>query len=210
MTTDILIVDDEPDIRDLIAGVLEDENYQARSAATAEKALEEVRMRAPGLVILDVWLQGSDMDGLSLLKYLKSIDPLLPVIVISGHGNIETAVAAIRRGAYDFIEKPFSDQVLLERIQQALQQDTSERSGERDRAEIERRAARLTARETQVFELVVAGKPNKVVASDLDLSQKTVEVHRAHVMEKMRAESFADLVKMAVTLDVTGPPRTIQ
>ena len=77
-------------------------------------------------------------------------------------------------------------------------------------AEIERRAARLTARETQVFELVVAGKPNKVVASDLDLSQKTVEVHRAHVMEKMRAESFADLVKMAVTLDVTGPPRTIQ
>ena len=121
MTTDILIVDDEPDIRELIAGVLEDENYAVRSAATAEKALEEVRMRAPGLVILDVWLQGSEMDGLSLLKYLKSIDPFLPVIVISGHGNIETAVAAIRRGAYDFIEKPFKADRLLHLVERALE-----------------------------------------------------------------------------------------
>ncbi len=121
MTNDILIVDDEPDIRDLIAGVLEDENYAVRSAATAEKALEEVRMRAPGLVILDVWLQGSDMDGLSLLKYLKTIDPLIPVIVISGHGNIETAVAAIRRGAYDFIEKPFKADRLLHLVERALE-----------------------------------------------------------------------------------------
>lgn len=121
MSTDILIVDDEPDIRDLIAGVLEDESYAVRSAATAEKALEEVRMRAPGLVILDVWLQGSDMDGLSLLKFLKSIDPLIPVIVISGHGNIETAVAAIRRGAYDFIEKPFKADRLLHLVARALE-----------------------------------------------------------------------------------------
>jgi len=121
MTSDILIIDDEPDIRELISGVLEDENYSVRSAATAEKALEEVRMRAPGLVILDVWLQGSDMDGLSLLKYLKSIDPLIPVIVISGHGNIETAVAAIRRGAYDFIEKPFKADRLLHLVERALE-----------------------------------------------------------------------------------------
>ena len=121
MTTDILVVDDEPDIRDLISGVLEDEGYAVRSAATAEKALEEVRMRAPGLVILDVWLQGSDMDGLSLLKFLKSIDPLIPVIVISGHGNIETAVAAIRRGAYDFIEKPFKSDRLIHLVERALE-----------------------------------------------------------------------------------------
>lgn len=121
MTTDILVVDDEPDIRDLISGVLEDEGYAVRSAATAEKALEEVRMRAPGLVILDVWLQGSDMDGLSLLKFLKSIDPLIPIIVISGHGNIETAVAAIRRGAYDFIEKPFKSDRLIHLVERALE-----------------------------------------------------------------------------------------
>ena len=104
----VLVVDDEPDIRELIAGVLEDDGHGVRTAATAEKAIEEVRRRTPSLVVLDVWLQGSDMDGLSVLKYLKAIDPLLPVIVISGHGNVETAVAAIRRGAYDFIEKPLS------------------------------------------------------------------------------------------------------
>ena len=121
MANDILIVDDEPDIRDLIAGVLEDEDYAVRTAATAEKALEEVRKRAPSLVVLDVWLQGSDMDGLSLLKFLKSIDPLLPVIVISGHGNIETAVAAIRRGAYDFIEKPFKSDRLLHLVSRAIE-----------------------------------------------------------------------------------------
>ncbi|MEL6244656.1 MAG: sigma-54 dependent transcriptional regulator [Pseudomonadota bacterium] len=121
MALDILVVDDEPDIRELIAGVLEDENYAVRTAATAETALEEVRKRAPNLVVLDVWLQGSGMDGLSLLKYLKSIDPLLPVIVISGHGNIETAVAAIRRGAYDFIEKPFKTDRLLHLISRALE-----------------------------------------------------------------------------------------
>ncbi len=121
MALDILVVDDEPDIRELIAGVLEDEGYDVRTAGTAERALEEVRARTPRLVVLDVWLQGSGMDGLSLLKYLKSIDPLLPVIVISGHGNIETAVAAIRRGAYDFIEKPFKTDRLLHLVERAIE-----------------------------------------------------------------------------------------
>lgn len=127
MTTDILVVDDEPDIRDLISGVLEDEGYAVRSAATAAKALEEVRKRAPGLIILDVWLQGSDMDGLSVLKFIKSIDPLIPVIVISGHGNIETAVAAIRRGAYDFIEKPFKSDRLLHLVTRAIESTSLKR-----------------------------------------------------------------------------------
>lgn len=121
MRSDILIVDDEPDIRELVGGVLEDEGYSVRKAATAETALEEVRRRAPSLVVLDVWLQGSGMDGLSLLKYLKSIDDIMPVIVISGHGNIETAVAAIRRGAYDFIEKPFKSDRLLHLVERALE-----------------------------------------------------------------------------------------
>ncbi|MEE9381193.1 MAG: sigma-54 dependent transcriptional regulator [Hyphomonadaceae bacterium] len=121
MANDILVVDDEPDIRELIAGVLEDEGYSVRTAGTAEKALEEVRSRAPSLVVLDVWLQGSGMDGLSLLKFFKSIDPLMPVIVISGHGNIETAVAAIRRGAYDFIEKPFKTDRLLHLVERAIE-----------------------------------------------------------------------------------------
>jgi two-component system, NtrC family, nitrogen regulation response regulator NtrX len=121
MALDILVVDDEPDIRELVSGVLSDEGYSVRTADTAEHALEEVRIRTPRLVVLDVWLQGSQMDGLSLLKYLKSIDPFLPVIVISGHGNIETAVAAIRRGAYDFIEKPFKTDRLLHLIERAIE-----------------------------------------------------------------------------------------
>ena len=121
MSGDILIVDDEPDIRELIAGVLEDEGYSVRTAATSEIALSEVRSRTPSLVVLDVWLQGSDMDGLAVLKVLKKIDPLLPVIVISGHGNIETAVAAIRRGAYDFIEKPFQANRLIHLIERAIE-----------------------------------------------------------------------------------------
>ncbi len=121
MALDILVVDDEPDIRELIAGVLGDEGYAVRTADTAERALEEVRSRTPRLVVLDVWLQGSGMDGLSLLKYLKSIDPIMPVIVISGHGNIETAIAAIRRGAFDFIEKPFKTDRLLLLVERAIE-----------------------------------------------------------------------------------------
>ena len=121
MSAEILIVDDEPDIRELIGGVLEDEGYLIRTASTAEGALAAITERKPELVILDVWLQGSDMDGLEMLNYLKSIDPVLPVIVISGHGSIETAVTAIRRGAYDFLEKPFKADRLLVVVERALE-----------------------------------------------------------------------------------------
>ena len=130
MSTDILVVDDEPDIRELIAGVLEDDGHGVRTAATAESAIDEVRSRTPSLVVLDVWLQGSDMDGLSVLKYLKAIDPMLPVIVISGHGNVETAVAAIRRGAYDFIEKPFKADRLLHLVSRAIESAQLKRENE--------------------------------------------------------------------------------
>jgi two-component system nitrogen regulation response regulator NtrX len=120
MTLDILVVDDEPDIRELISGVLSDEGYGVRTAENAERAIEEMRTRTPRLVVLDVFL-GAGMDGLSLLKYLKSIDPLLPVIIISGHGNVETAMAAIRWGAYDYIEKPFKADRLLHMIARAIE-----------------------------------------------------------------------------------------
>ncbi|MEO1642971.1 MAG: response regulator, partial [Pseudomonadota bacterium] len=130
MSLDILIVDDEQDIRELIAGVFEDEGYQVRSAATSMEALAEMKSRTPALVVLDVWLQGSDMDGLTVLKHMKTIDPNMPVIVISGHGNIETAVAAIRRGAYDFIEKPFKSAKLLHLTERALEAAQLKRENE--------------------------------------------------------------------------------
>lgn len=113
MALDILVVDDELDIRELVAGVLEDEGYEARVAADSDAALEAVAVRRPSLVLLDVWLQGSKLDGLELLDEIKRRDPSIPVLVISGHGNLDTAVAAIRKGAADFIEKPFEAERLL-------------------------------------------------------------------------------------------------
>lgn len=121
MKLDILVVDDETDIRELVAGVLEDEGYETRGAADSDAALEAVAQRRPSLVLLDVWLQGSRLDGLELLDELKARDPSLPVLVISGHGNIDTAVAAIRRGAVDFIEKPFEAERLLFLVQRATE-----------------------------------------------------------------------------------------
>jgi two-component system, NtrC family, nitrogen regulation response regulator NtrX len=114
MTSDILIVDDEADIRELVAGILQDEGHGARTAGNSDQALESIRQRRPGLVFLDIWLQGSRLDGLQLLDIIKEEHPSLPIVMISGHGNIETAVAAIKRGAYDFIEKPFkADRLVL-------------------------------------------------------------------------------------------------
>ena len=121
MALDILIVDDERDIRDLVAGVLEDEGYEARTAADSSSALAALRERRPTLVLLDVWLQGSQLDGLELLDEIKRRDPSLPVLMISGHGNIDTAVTAIRRGAVDFIEKPFEAEKLLHLVARATE-----------------------------------------------------------------------------------------
>lgn len=121
MALDILIVDDERDIRELVSGVLEDEGYETRSAADSDAALEAIAARRPSLVLLDVWLQGSRLDGLELLDELKRRDPSIPVLVISGHGNLDTAVAAIRRGAADFIEKPFEAERLLLMVARATE-----------------------------------------------------------------------------------------
>lgn len=121
MASDILIVDDEADIRDLVSGILEDDGHQVRAARDSDEALDAVRRRRPSLVVLDIWLQGSRIDGLDLLTMFKEIDPEMPVLVISGHGTIETAVAAIRKGAYDFVEKPFTADRLLLVVQRALE-----------------------------------------------------------------------------------------
>ena len=121
MKYDILIVEDEADIRDMIAGILEDEGYQVRQAATSEAALDAVKARVPNLVVLDVWLKGSSMDGIELLDRLKINSPNLPVIVISGHGTVETAVSAIRKGAFDYIVKPFKAAKLLITVSRALE-----------------------------------------------------------------------------------------
>ena len=127
MALEVLVVDDEADIRELVAGVLEDEGYAVRSAADSSGALDAIDDRRPSLVLLDVWLQGSKLDGLQLLEQIKRRDPTLPVLMISGHGNLDTAVAAIREGAVDFIEKPFKADRLLHLVGRATETDRLQR-----------------------------------------------------------------------------------
>lgn len=136
MALDILVVDDEQDIRDLVSGVLEDEGFSARTAAGSSQALAALDERRPSLVLLDVWLQGSKLDGLQLLEEIKRRDPTLPVLMISGHGNLDTAVAAIRQGAVDFIEKPFEAGHLIHQVQRATETERLRRENESLRAQI--------------------------------------------------------------------------
>jgi len=131
MAADILIVDDEADIRELVAGILEDEGYAVRVAGDSDEAQAAIRARRPNLLILDIWMQGGGMDGLELLDLVKSLDRELPVVMISGHGNIETAVSAIKRGAYDFLEKPFKSDRLLLVVERALEAASLKRENQR-------------------------------------------------------------------------------
>ncbi len=135
MATDILVVDDEADIRELVGGILEDEGYAVRTASDAETALAAIRARRPALLILDIWMQGGGMDGMELLDVVKGFDTELPVLMISGHGNIETAVSAIKRGAYDFLEKPFKADRLLIVVERALEATALRRENRRLRTQ---------------------------------------------------------------------------
>ena len=198
MPSDVLIVDDEADIRELVAGILEDEGHGTRTAADADQALVEIGRRRPSLVFLDIWLQGSRLDGLALLDEIAREFHEVPVVMISGHGNIETAVAAIKKGAYDFIEKPFKEEELLGLVERMLDQARNAFSQHQEQASRDALLSRLTTREAQVLERIVAGRLNKQIADDLGISIKTVEAHRANVMEKLNANTVADLLKIAL------------
>jgi two-component system, NtrC family, nitrogen regulation response regulator NtrX len=135
VNTDVLVVDDEADIRDLVAGILSDEGYAVRTAADSDSALAALRTRKPALLVLDIWMQGGGMDGLELLDLIKTLDSDLPVIMISGHGNIETAVSAIKRGAYEFLEKPFKSDRLLMVVERAIEAAALKRENRRLRVQ---------------------------------------------------------------------------
>ena len=135
MAADVLVVDDEADIRELVSGILTDEGYAVRTAADSEQALLAIRARKPTLLVLDIWMQGGGMDGLELLDLVKALDGDLPVIMISGHGNIETAVSAIKRGAYEFLEKPFKSDRLLLMVERAIESASLRRENRRLRTQ---------------------------------------------------------------------------
>ncbi len=202
----VFVVDDDPALRDSLRFLLESSGQRVECFDSAEAFLNGPDLRRPGCIVLDVRMPG--MSGIELLEMLSQRRLRPPVVIITGHGDIPMAVRALKAGAFDFIEKPFSDDFLISRIRLALRKDQDERAGALLATEIEERYATLTPRERQVFARVVSGLPNKVIASEFGLAQKTVEVHRAHVMEKMRAESFADLVKMAIAIEKTGGPRS--
>jgi FixJ family two-component response regulator len=155
----------------------------------------------PGCLVLDIRMPG--MSGLELQQKLNERHSILPIIFITGHGDVPMAVEAMQAGAVDFIQKPFRDQDLIDRINQALEKDANNRAALGERNDIRRRLETLTPREREVLDLVVHGKANKVIAGDLKLSQRTVEIHRARVMEKMQASSLAHLVRMVLEVGQT-------
>ncbi|MEL7186941.1 MAG: response regulator transcription factor [Pseudomonadota bacterium] len=194
----VFIVDDDAAIRFAMAALMESVNLQHEIFESADEFLEKVAEQRPGCLVLDIRMPG--LGGLELQEKLIKLGNTLPIIFITGHGDVPMAVEAMQKGAVDFIQKPFRDQDLLDRIREAIETDEQRREEQQVHSEIESRLEKLTKREREVFELVVTGKPNKVIAYELGVSQRTVEIHRARVMEKMQARSLADLVKMHMTV----------
>ncbi len=191
----VFVVDDDATIRVAMQALLDSVNLRHSVLASADEFLERFGdQTVPGCLVLDIRMPG--LGGLELQDELLSRGNSIPIIFITGHGDVPMAVEAMQKGAVDFIQKPFRDQELLDRVQLALRTD-EERRAEAEKADmVQGLIDKLTQREHEVFELVVTGKPNKVIAYELGVSQRTVEIHRARVMEKMRARSLADLVRM--------------
>ena len=193
----VFIVDDDPAIRFAMEALMESVNLHHEIFASADEFLDKLSEQRPGCLVLDIRMPG--LGGLELQEELIRRGNTLPIIFITGHGDVPMAVEAMQKGAVDFIQKPFRDQELLDRIRDALATDQHRREEQQHHEEVAHRLEKLTNREREVFDLVVTGKPNKVSAYELGVSQRTVEIHRARVMEKMQARSLADLVKMHMT-----------
>ncbi|GMW07159.1 MAG: response regulator FixJ [Gammaproteobacteria bacterium] len=198
MEPQVFVIDDDQAVRDSLGLLLKSMGQKARLFDSAQAFLEEYAPEMNGCIVLDIRMPG--MSGLELQQKLTAIHCTIPVIFVTGHGDVPMAVEAMQHGAFDFIQKPFRDQELLDRINQALSWDTEHRSEEERRRTVQERFNTLTPREREVLDCVVRGLANKVIAMDLDLSQRTVEIHRARVMEKMGARSLADLVRMSLLI----------
>jgi FixJ family two-component response regulator len=192
----VYVVDDDPAMREALGSLIETVSLEVDSFASANAFLEQYSPGRPSCLVLDVRLPG--LGGLDLQEMLAARNDPMPVLLITGHGDVAMAVRAIKMGAVDFIQKPFNDQVLLDKIQKSV--DLHRRRMERHAisADIDERIKRLSAREADVMERVVVGKSNRTIAAELGLSPKTIEVHRAHVMEKMKATSLAELVRLHI------------
>ena len=194
----VYVVDDDAGMRRALDTLLSTVGYETAVFSRPGEFLATFKSDAPGCLVLDIRMP--DMSGLELQRHLNRMGSMLPVIFITGHGDVPMAVQAMKEGAFEFIQKPFRDQDLLDGINHALKQDAENRNIVARRAEVHHRLESLTPRERQVMDMVVDGAANKVIAIDLTLSERTVEIHRAKVMEKMGARSVAHLVKLHLAL----------
>jgi FixJ family two-component response regulator len=197
MTERVILVDDDADVRDALSLLLSAAAYPVEALASAEALLEAVAPSDRGCLIVDVRLPG--MNGLALQQALRERGIQLPIVCISGHGDIPMAVEAVHAGAMDFLEKPFDDGALIERVDRALARDREQADHDRAVQAIAERVDSLTPREREVMEQILRGKLNKVIASDLDLSTRTVEIHRARVFDKLSARNGPELVRLVLS-----------
>jgi RNA polymerase sigma factor (sigma-70 family) len=197
METDptVFVVDDDAAVRESLQWLIKTAGLNVECYGTAQEFLDAYDQARPGCLVLDVRMPG--LSGLDLQEQLGASGMNLPIIIITGHGEVPLAVRAMKGGAIDFLEKPFSDQLLLDRIREAIARDEQDRQEQARRARAAERLALLTPREREVMAMVVDGKANKQIAASLQISQKTVEAHRAQVMRKMEAGSVAELVRLA-------------
>ncbi len=201
----VFVVDDDQAMRKSLKWLIESVGMQVESYASADEFIRNYYPGRSGCLLLDVRMPG--MSGLDLQEQFIRQNIKIPIIIITGHGDVPMAVRAMKAGAVDFIEKPFNDEFLLDSIRKALALDVQQRTHQAQRAEIATRLAHLTPREHEVMEMVTNGKSNKEIANQLGVSTKTVEAHRARVMEKMEASSLAELVRMVMAANVYEAPQ---
>ena len=194
----VMVVDDDSGVRNAMRALLKSVGLECALFASAQEFLTTYQPAQPGCLLLDIRMPG--MSGLELQQQLNLRGAVIPVIFMSGHGDIPMAVEAMQHGAFDFLQKPFRDQDLLDRIQRALVKDTELRKSLGEHSRIRAHLDSLTPREREVLDLMTQGKQNKVIGQELGVSPRTVEIHRARVMEKMAAESVAELVRMMLDL----------
>ena len=192
----VFIIDDDEAVRDSLQWLVESENIQACSFSSCQDFLTRYQPEQRGCLLLDVRMP--DMSGLELQANLEKKSVQLPIIFISGHADVPMAVRALKAGAFDFFEKPFDDQKLINRMRDAIEADQNNHAEQAECREIMQRLALLTKREKEVLNLVVAGTPNKVIGGELGVSLKTVEAHRSRVMDKLKAKSLSQLVRMTL------------
>jgi FixJ family two-component response regulator len=198
----VFIVDDDDEVRDAISLLMDSVGLKVQAYESAQAFLDGFDPERPGCLILDVRMRG--MSGLELQAQLAGEPIHPPIVIITGHGDVPMAVRAVQAGAVDFLEKPFNDQALLDAVHRALGVDARRRGHAMRLAEVNQRLERLTPREREILDQIVAGKRNKVIAADLQISQSTVEAHRAKVMDKLQARSLSELMRLMLEHQLAG------